>query len=123
MKAFEPNEVIATIQRGAEDDAITIGAQRIDGFFDQNTRQARAVAIHENNAIMPGLEQRVQTYLQHLADIICLTQDELPIRGEQFAQRCAAVPGMRLERLEECGHMLHHDQPAAVAQLLESFFA
>ncbi len=40
---------------------------------------------------------------------------------EQFAQRCTAVPGMSLERLEECGHMLHHDQPAAVARLIESF--
>jgi pimeloyl-ACP methyl ester carboxylesterase len=28
---------------------------------------------------------------------------------------------MRLERLQECGHMLHHDQPAAVARLIESF--
>ena len=87
MKALEPNEVIATIQRGAEDDAITIGAQRLDGFFDQNTRQAWAVAIHEDNAIMPDLEQRLQTCFQHLPNIIGLTRDELPIRGEEFAQR------------------------------------
>ncbi len=40
---------------------------------------------------------------------------------EQFAQRRAAVPGLRLETLADCGHMLHHDQPAAAACLLESF--
>lgn len=42
---------------------------------------------------------------------------------EQFAQRCAAVPGLRLETLADCGHMLHHDQPAAVVRLVESFLA
>lgn len=41
---------------------------------------------------------------------------------EQFAQRCAEVPGLRLETIPDCGHMLHHDQPAAVARLIENFF-
>ena len=86
MKALEPNEVIATIQRGAEDHAISIGAERIDRFFNQHTRQAWAVAIHENNTIMPGLEQCLETYLKYLSDIIGLTRDEFPIRGEEFAK-------------------------------------
>jgi pimeloyl-ACP methyl ester carboxylesterase len=42
---------------------------------------------------------------------------------EQFAERRAAVPGLRLETIAEAGHMLHHDQPAAVARLVESFLA
>jgi pimeloyl-ACP methyl ester carboxylesterase len=40
---------------------------------------------------------------------------------DQFSLRCAAVPGLRLEKLDACGHMLHHDQPAAVARLVEAF--
>ncbi|MBC7779323.1 MAG: alpha/beta hydrolase [Proteobacteria bacterium] len=39
----------------------------------------------------------------------------------QFAQRRAQVPDLRVETLGECGHMLHHDQPRAVARLIEAF--
>ncbi len=41
----------------------------------------------------------------------------------QFEERRSHVRGLRLETLAECGHMLHHDQPAAVAALIEAFFA
>jgi pimeloyl-ACP methyl ester carboxylesterase len=36
-------------------------------------------------------------------------------------QRLQAVPDLRLEVLPDCGHMLHHDQPKAVAALIEAF--
>jgi pimeloyl-ACP methyl ester carboxylesterase len=44
--------------------------------------------------------------------------------GEQLAflrDRLARVRNGRLEVVEEAGHMLHHDQPQAVARLLEPF--
>ncbi len=87
MKALEPNEIIAAIQRRAEHDAITIGMQRIDRFFDEYGRQAWAVAIHEDNTFIPSLEQRPQACFQNLPDIIGLPRDEGPIRAEEFAQR------------------------------------
>jgi pimeloyl-ACP methyl ester carboxylesterase len=42
---------------------------------------------------------------------------------EQFHQRLDQVQQVRREKLADCGHMLHHDQPEALARLLESFLA
>jgi len=40
---------------------------------------------------------------------------------EQFAERQAQVPGLALETVAGSGHMLHHDQPAAVARRIDAF--
>ena len=42
---------------------------------------------------------------------------------DEFHQRLGAVPDCRRARVEDAGHMLHHDQPAAVARLIEAFLA
>ncbi len=39
----------------------------------------------------------------------------------QQAERRAAFPNLRHETVEEAGHMLHHDQPEALARLIEDF--
>lgn len=39
------------------------------------------------------------------------------------AERRAAFRDLRYDRVEDAGHMLHHDQPEAVAALLEAFLA
>jgi pimeloyl-ACP methyl ester carboxylesterase len=41
----------------------------------------------------------------------------------EIARRMAHVPGARLVTIADAGHMLHHDQPEAVARELESFLA
>jgi len=41
----------------------------------------------------------------------------------QLAERRAAFPSLRHAVVEDAGHMLHHDQPAAVARLIETFLA
>ena len=41
----------------------------------------------------------------------------------EIARRMAHVPGARLVTIADAGHMLHHDQPEAVAQALETFLA
>jgi pimeloyl-ACP methyl ester carboxylesterase len=41
----------------------------------------------------------------------------------EFETRLAQVPQLERAVLEDCGHMLHHDQPAALARLLEDFLA
>ncbi len=45
------------------------------------------------------------------------------VRTAEYRQRLTAIA--RLEEMEvaDAGHMLHHDQPAAVARLVEEFFA
>lgn len=40
---------------------------------------------------------------------------------EDIAQRRAAFRNLREVTLADCGHMMHHDQPQALAQLLEEF--
>jgi len=39
----------------------------------------------------------------------------------QQAERRAAFPNLRREIVKEAGHMLHHDQPEALARLIEDF--
>lgn len=41
----------------------------------------------------------------------------------EVARRMAAIPDVRRVVVEEAGHMLHHDQPATVARLIEDFLA
>jgi len=41
----------------------------------------------------------------------------------EFEARLAQVPHVERLVLDDCGHMLHHDQPAAVAARLQSFLA
>jgi len=42
---------------------------------------------------------------------------------EDLAQRRAAFCSLEEVTLPECGHMMHHDQPAALARVLEAFLA
>jgi pimeloyl-ACP methyl ester carboxylesterase len=39
----------------------------------------------------------------------------------EFEARIAQVPRVQRKVFEDCGHMLHHDQPRAVAQAIEAF--
>jgi pimeloyl-ACP methyl ester carboxylesterase len=41
----------------------------------------------------------------------------------EFKQRIASVPNLRHAVIEDAGHMLHHDQPAVLARLLEAFLS
>ena len=41
----------------------------------------------------------------------------------QYAERRAAFASLRHETVKDAGHMLHHDQPKAVARLIEAFLA
>lgn len=41
----------------------------------------------------------------------------------QYAERRGAFANLRYETVKDAGHMLHHDQPRAVARLIEAFLA
>ena len=41
----------------------------------------------------------------------------------EYHERLKKVPDARIARVEDAGHMLHHDQPARVASLIEAFLA
>jgi hypothetical protein len=39
----------------------------------------------------------------------------------EYHERLKSVADARVARIEDAGHMLHHDQPEALAQLIEGF--
>jgi pimeloyl-ACP methyl ester carboxylesterase len=41
----------------------------------------------------------------------------------EYHERVKAISDVRLGRIEDAGHMLHHDQPQALARMLEQFLA
>ncbi len=49
------------------------------------------------------------------------TLRRIGLTGEQHAERRAAFRNLRYETVADAGHMLHHDQPEAVARLIEEF--
>jgi pimeloyl-ACP methyl ester carboxylesterase len=51
------------------------------------------------------------------------TLERLKLGADDITERRAAFRNRRYEVLADCGHMLHHDQPAALARLLERFLA
>lgn len=42
--------------------------------------------------------------------------------AQEIARRVALLRSVAVERVTDAGHMLHHDQPRAVARLIEDFF-
>jgi pimeloyl-ACP methyl ester carboxylesterase len=51
------------------------------------------------------------------------TPKRLNMNADQLAERRAAFRDLRYVSVPNAGHMLHHDQPEAVARLLEEFLA
>jgi pimeloyl-ACP methyl ester carboxylesterase len=51
------------------------------------------------------------------------TPQHLHLNAAQLAERRAAYRDLRVEIVPDAGHMLHHDQPEAVARLVEDFLA
>ncbi len=60
---------------------------------------------------------------------VTASEDSLPQwwKGQytlaEYRERLRAVPNCRQAELPDCGHMLHHDQPQALARLVEEFLA
>lgn len=51
------------------------------------------------------------------------TTARMKLDPTHLAERRAAFAQLRYERVGDAGHMLHHDQPSAVARLVEAFLA
>jgi pimeloyl-ACP methyl ester carboxylesterase len=49
------------------------------------------------------------------------TPSRMGLTPEELAARRAAVPNVQFVTLEDAGHMLHHDQPEALAAVIEAF--
>ena len=51
------------------------------------------------------------------------TPQRLHLNAAQLAERRAAFQNLRVEIVQHAGHMLHHDQPEAVARAIEDFLS
>ncbi|MDR6583764.1 alpha/beta hydrolase [Herbaspirillum sp. BH-1] len=45
------------------------------------------------------------------------------LKREEIDRRIACIPRTQVEMIDQAGHMLHHDQPERLAQLIETFLA
>ena len=87
-------------------------------------------AAHKiTNAMLFRLEEALALYAAITAPTLSIeaSDDSLGLwwKGrytlEEYHQRLQSVPDCRIARVEDAGHMLHHDQPQAVAALIEQF--
>ena len=87
-------------------------------------------AAHKiTNAMLFRLEEALALYAAITAPTLSIeaSDDSLGLwwKGrytlEESHQRLHSVPDCRIARVEDAGHMLHHDQPQAVAALIEGF--
>lgn len=51
------------------------------------------------------------------------TPSRLHLKENELAERRSAFRDLRVAKVPDAGHMLHHDQPQAVARLIEDFLA
>ena len=49
------------------------------------------------------------------------TQTRMKLSDEEMAERRRAFKTLKYESMKNAGHMLHHDQPEALARLIEAF--
>jgi pimeloyl-ACP methyl ester carboxylesterase len=81
------------------------------------------------NPVLTRAEDVIATWSRISAPLLWVEGDGKDFDGwyggrytrEQFEQRLAAVPKVQRLRLQPAGHMLHHDQPEALAHALQAF--
>ena len=72
-----------------------------------------------------ALYQRISapTLVVHASDDSLQTWWKGKFGREEFHQRASVVPQLQHVTLPDTGHMLHHDQPQALADIIEAFLA
>lgn len=103
---------------------------------DQPNGSARWEVLGEpahkiSSAQLFRLEEVLATYARISAPVLAVEASDNSLArwwGERYTlaeyhQRLKAVPNLRTAQLADAGHMLHHDQPQALARLVEDFLA
>ena len=92
---------------------------------DARSLEVRALAESWVEGVPRGIAQ-VERIVERLRSDYVL-DDEARAAGAdgytvaEFQERLKVVPAVRSEWIEDCGHMLHHDQPQVLARLIENF--
>jgi pimeloyl-ACP methyl ester carboxylesterase len=89
-------------------------------------------AAHKiTNAQLYRVEEVLACYSRIAAPVLCVEASDDSLTGwykgsftlEQYHQRLQSVPNSRIEKVQDAGHMMHHDQPQVLAGLIEAFLA
>jgi pimeloyl-ACP methyl ester carboxylesterase len=123
--------LVKTNRRLAPDHALWLAQHWARPDADGRWRILGDAAHKITSAVLFRAEEMVEAYRRIEAPVMWIQADEdsLPrwhgtgFTQEQFQERLSAVPQLEQHRLADAGHMLHHDQPLQVAQLLETFLA
>jgi len=83
------------------------------------------------NAHIFRVDETLALYARITAPLLMVEASDDSLHGwwknrytlHEFHERLKSVPAARIERLEDAGHMLHHDQPQRVARMIEEFLA
>jgi pimeloyl-ACP methyl ester carboxylesterase len=81
------------------------------------------------NAQLFRVDEVLETYRAITAPVLAVEASEDSLQKfwqgryplAEYHERLKAISHVRLGRVEDAGHMLHHDQPEAVARLIEEF--
>lgn len=75
-------------------------------------------AIRQNRAIMGRADHRAALAALQVPTLVMCGREDQVTRGVLSEELAAAIPGARLEWIEDAGHMTPLEQPQRVAQLL-----
>lgn len=81
------------------------------------------------NATLYRFEEALACWRQVTAPVLWVdgkesdTLKRLGLDADQHAERRSAFPNLRFVEIGDAGHMLHHDQPEALARVVEDFLA
>ncbi len=81
------------------------------------------------NAQLLRVDEMLEIYRRLSMPVLAVEASDDSLKGwhsgkftlDEYHQRLKLVPDCRIEVVQDAGHMLHHDQPLAVARLLETF--
>lgn len=83
------------------------------------------------NANIFRVDETLALYARIAAPVLAVEASDDSFKGwwgtsyslDEYHERLKSVPDVALARVDDAGHMLHHDQPARTAALIEEFFA
>lgn len=82
------------------------------------------------NPVLYRVEEAMACWRRITAPVLLVTADDsvvfrkfYPPGSDEFRSRTKAFPNLKEVQLDDCGHNMQHDQPAAVARLIEEFVA
>jgi len=102
-------------------------AENIDGTWSILGDAAHKIS----NAYLYRLEEVQEIYKRISMPVLAVEASDSSLdlwwKGaytlEQYHERLKAVPNIEIGHIENAGHMLHHDQPEALATMIERFIA